>query len=522
MATRYWVGGSGNWTDISHWSTSSGGSGGASAPGVSPSTVADVAIIDTNSGSAGYTISLQNTSLGYVSVSSIQMNPNAMTLDLNGIKLQVGYSSSTGTLQASSNVTWANTGGTGFVQIAGNGGTLNVTNAIPSITMSANLTLQANLITSGQFNWSSGTIAFSTYTITCDNLYSGTSSSKSATKSAGGGIIYLSGSNTQIVNFVGASGFSFASTPFITLQTTGSPSTGTRYIYGISTAYFSYVVTGGSDTVSMTGYAYALNMTGFSGVVGTDSVKAYNATFPSGMTFASSGSTFTVVNTLTVNGQNFNRDVQIPVGGDVILTGNFTCNSLQNYGTLRLVGNTITAASVVCDAGGYGAFQYSYGTINTRSWTGPGVGTSSTLPGTINMSSALSKTFNGASGDYSNVTLQNSGAGALTIQSSNTLLTLSNTQYPATINFTAGTTQTITNFNVSGDSTGVVTLQSTSAGSAWTLNAGASTVRVSNVALKDATGDTSSGGAYIATSSTSLGNNTNWSFVSPGGFIAFF
>lgn len=32
MADRYWVGGSGNWSDTAHWSTSSGGSGGESAP----------------------------------------------------------------------------------------------------------------------------------------------------------------------------------------------------------------------------------------------------------------------------------------------------------------------------------------------------------------------------------------------------------------------------------------------------------------------------------------------------------
>ena len=32
MANRYWVGNGGNWDDTSHWSTSSGGSGGASVP----------------------------------------------------------------------------------------------------------------------------------------------------------------------------------------------------------------------------------------------------------------------------------------------------------------------------------------------------------------------------------------------------------------------------------------------------------------------------------------------------------
>lgn len=35
MANRYWVNGSGNWNDTSHWSTTSGGSGGASVPGSS-------------------------------------------------------------------------------------------------------------------------------------------------------------------------------------------------------------------------------------------------------------------------------------------------------------------------------------------------------------------------------------------------------------------------------------------------------------------------------------------------------
>ena len=32
MANRYWVGNGGNWSDTAHWSTTSGGSGGASVP----------------------------------------------------------------------------------------------------------------------------------------------------------------------------------------------------------------------------------------------------------------------------------------------------------------------------------------------------------------------------------------------------------------------------------------------------------------------------------------------------------
>lgn len=46
MALRYWVGGSGLWSDTTKWSTTSGGAGGASVP-----TAADDVIIDANSGS---------------------------------------------------------------------------------------------------------------------------------------------------------------------------------------------------------------------------------------------------------------------------------------------------------------------------------------------------------------------------------------------------------------------------------------------------------------------------------------
>lgn len=56
MADRYWIGGSGNVNDTAHWSASSGGSGGASAPGSS-----DVAIIDSNSGGGTITVNVTTT-----------------------------------------------------------------------------------------------------------------------------------------------------------------------------------------------------------------------------------------------------------------------------------------------------------------------------------------------------------------------------------------------------------------------------------------------------------------------------
>lgn len=54
MANRFWIGNSGNWDDTAHWSTTSGGSGGADVPSST-----DDAIIDANSLTlAGQTITL--------------------------------------------------------------------------------------------------------------------------------------------------------------------------------------------------------------------------------------------------------------------------------------------------------------------------------------------------------------------------------------------------------------------------------------------------------------------------------
>lgn len=50
MANRYWIGGSGTWDDTAHWSSTSGGTGGASVP-----TSADNVYFDANSGSATIT-----------------------------------------------------------------------------------------------------------------------------------------------------------------------------------------------------------------------------------------------------------------------------------------------------------------------------------------------------------------------------------------------------------------------------------------------------------------------------------
>lgn len=122
-------------------------------------------------------------------------------------------------------------------------------------------------------------------------------------------------------------------------------------------------------------------------------------------------------------------------------------------------------------------------------------------------SSSSSKTFVGAGKTYYNLTFTSgssgtytisgantfhnfyhtgSGTGALTVSSSNTFADFKVDTPPHTVNFGAGTTQTVTTFTVSGTAGNLMTLQSTSAGTAWFLSkAGGGTVSCDYLSLQD-------------------------------------
>jgi hypothetical protein len=91
--------------------------------------------------------------------------------------------------------------------------------------------------------------------------------------------------------------------------------------------------------------------------------------------------------------------------------------------------------------------------------------------GTISLTSASAKTFGGGGIAYTNITLDQGGAGTLTITGNNTFANITNT-YKATgattINF-GTTTQTVGNFTAAGEATRLLTLTGTSASSPCTL-----------------------------------------------------
>jgi hypothetical protein len=131
--------------------------------------------------------------------------------------------------------------------------------------------------------------------------------------------------------------------------------------------------------------------------------------------------------------------------------------------------------------------------------------------GRISMTSASAKTF--AGGGRTWPTLRQGGAGALTIQQSNSFANITNSVQPATITLTAGTTQTVAAFGVSGTAGNLITLNSSTAGTRATLSDSVGTVEVSNVSIKDisATGG-ANWNAFLKSGNVDAGNNLGWDF----------
>jgi hypothetical protein len=127
------------------------------------------------------------------------------------------------------------------------------------------------------------------------------------------------------------------------------------------------------------------------------------------------------------------------------------------------------------------------------------------------MTSASAKTFAGGGSTYYN--LNQGGAGALTISGSNTFNNIANTVQPNTVTFTAGTTQTVSTFGLSGTAGNLITINSSSAGTQATLSKASGTVNAQYLAIQDS--NATGGATWNALFSTNLGNNTGWIF--PGG-----
>lgn len=289
-------------------------------------------------------------------------------------------------------------------------------------------------------------------------------------------------------------------------------------------------------TTSGSQSAKTLTFTGFTGTfaMGSSLFLSGSMTLGSAMTFTNAGGdiVFSASGTLTSNGVTISSSaggflrpsgaVTITLGGVLVLGGAspMGISSSSSTPVFATANFAVTAAGV-----GWAAGTFTPGS-STITLTGSGASTL-VITGTLSANTATFKLTNatastktvslGSNTTWSTIWLTGAGTGAFLITTSGTIGTLLVDTPPHTLTFTAGITVTIgTAFTVNGTSGNLMTLQSSSAGSAFTLSKSSGTVSVEWCSIKDSTA--TGGASWLATNSLNVSGNTGWVFGSASFF----
>ena len=199
MATRYWVGGSGNWdgTTTTHWSATSGGAGGASAP-----TSADDVVFDANSntGTSAFTVTITGTSAAPSNCANFSTSglDGAMTLTMGATAQLNCYASMT--IPATNFVFSGTAGGAILFSSTSTGNTLTTNGiALSNVTLIFNgvgggWTL-GSALTTGSIYTNYGTFNTGNFNITSGSIIRNASVS-ACTVNLGSSTITLSGTSS--------------------------------------------------------------------------------------------------------------------------------------------------------------------------------------------------------------------------------------------------------------------------------------------------------------------------------------
>jgi hypothetical protein len=338
---------------------------------------------------------------------------------------------------------------------------------------------------------------------------------------------------------------------------TYSGSTGTRVIQNGQTAggteanAVDFNISAGGDTVNFTSGAtgsksrnlsYQPAFTGTSEIMSGSFIYGNFLLSPS-MTVSSgsSGPTFAATSgtkTITTNGVTIDRPLVFQgVGGTWSLQDALTLGATRQ---LSLLAGTFTTNGYAVSCGKFLSAGVSVSgdrTLNLGASAFTCVGTSGTNVSwevaneayilTVNAGTStifMSEPFTGSSqqfffgGDktYYNVVFSSGQPGGF--YGSNTFNSISSTAQPLTVSFEAGSIQTVNNFNISGTAGNLVTLNSVTPGTQWSLakNTGGK-VLVSFCSITDSAA-TPAGYWFAPTSQGNVdgGNNTGWNFASTG------
>lgn len=391
-------------------------------------------------------------------------------------------------------------------------------------TVGTTVTLADALTTVVSVSHTQATFNLAGFTVTTPVwLGSGTSTRVLAFGSGGNIVLNSSTPAATILSIATATGFTWTGTGQFTRNMVATATV----VFGTtggttSNAPNLTVNNGASDlTISSGSYLKNVDFTGSTSIVTATYNACGNLTLASGGTYTSVQPTFLASGTLTSVGRTLGNTTVNGSGITVTLADAMTSNN-----TLTLTQGTFDAANFNVTTLYFSSNNSNTRTLNmgTGTWTVSGgsafttwnAATSTNLTvnastSTITMTNASTKTFAGGGKTYYN--LNQGGAGALTISGSNTFNNITNSTQPATVTFTAGTTQTVSAFGLSGTAGNLITINSTTPGSQFTLSDASGTINAQYLAIQDS--NATGGAVWNALYSTNLGNNTGWIF--PGG-----
>jgi hypothetical protein len=371
-----------------------------------------------------------------------------------------------------------------------------------------------------------GTLALAGFTLSTGIFSSSGSSTRAITFGSGNIALTSTTASTTVLAMATATGFTFTGTGGFTRNQAATATMLFGTTGGTTTNAPNLTVNAGASALTITGspttsWFKNVNFTGSTCTVSANGLSiAGNLTLASGGTYTSVVPTFVASGTITSAGRTLSDTTINGSGITVTLADAMTLGSAS---TLTLTQGTFTAANFNVTAGFFTSNNSNTRTLNMGSgtWTMSGSAftawntattTGMTLnpsTSTITLTSASSKTFSGGGLTYYN--LNQGGAGVLTIFGSNTFNDITDTVQPSTVTFTAGTTQTVSNFSLAGTAGNLVTINSATPGSQFTLSKASGTVNAQYLSIQDSN---ATGGAVWNADATNVngGNNLGWIF----------
>ena len=406
-------------------------------------------------------------------------------------------------------------------------GNTNVAGSGITLTLADAMTLGA----ANTFTLTAGTLNLNGFTLSTGVFSSSNSNTRAITFGAANIALTSTTAATTVLSMATATGFTWTGTGGFTRNQAATATMVFGTTGGTTANAPNLTVNAGASTLAITSGSYFKNLdfTGSTCMVTATSLNmAGNLTFASGGSYLTVQQTFLATATITSVGKQINSTTINGSGITVTLADALTLGSAS---ILTLTQGTFTAANFNVTAGSFSSNNSNTRTLNMGSgtWTllsapPSGAWDTTTTTGltfnpstsTISVTSAATKAFNGGGLTYYN--LNQGGAGQTNISGSNAFNNITNTVQPATLRFTAGTTQTVSNFSLSGTAGNLITINSLTPGSQFTLSKASGTINAQYLSIQDSV---ATGGAVwnalTSNGNVNAGNNTGWIFSLAGG-----